>query len=535
MTGKNQMLIRRRSFIAGSALALAAPALLRAQTAPAASATLRAVMHADLRSFDPFWTTTYITSYHGSMVYDTLFGKDEQGNVKPQMVDSYTMSDDGLNFRFTLREGLAFSDGTPVRAADCVASLKRFCVRDVAGQLLWPRIKTLRALDDRSFELVLGEYFGLTLETLAKTSSCAFIMREQDAMVDPNEQITEIVGSGPFLFNREATQMGARYVYDRNPNYVPRTEAPSGTTGSKEVYLERVIWENIGDAQTALSALAAGEIDFYENPPLDFVSDLQANPDLSLTVLNTAGTTGVYRLNHLHPPFNDVRARQAMLHLVNQAEVMAGAFGPSEFTNTTSSFFGENTPMTNRENIGWFEQGQNIELAAKLFKEAGYDGRPVVILQPTDIPVINTAAQFAAQWLRQAGVNAELAVSDWGAIVTRRSVKAAPEDGGWNIFPTYTASIGDPILFPGHAAGGAEKAWFGWPDNPKQEALRTDWTLARTQEGRVEVAKKMQANGWDFVPHVYYGQWKQPCAMRTNVSGLVKVPDLVPFWNMKKA
>ncbi|WP_417260191.1 ABC transporter substrate-binding protein [Celeribacter sp.] len=528
------MNLNRRIFMSSAAMALATPALLRAQTSPSADKTLRAVMHADLRSFDPFWTTAYITSYHGSMVYDTLFGTDANGNVQPQMVDTFTVSDDKLSYTFKLRDGLMFSDGTPVRAADCVASLTRFCARDVAGQLLWPRVKTLRPLDDKTFELVLSDFFGLTLETLAKTSSCAFIMREQDASVDPNEQITDIVGSGPFVFNRDETQMGARYIYDRSATYVPRSGAASGTAGGKQVFLDRVIWENIGDPQTAMNALIAGEIDFYENPPLDFVGDLAANADINLAVPNEAGTCGVYRLNHLHPPFNDVRARQAMLYLVKQAEVMAGAFGLSEYTSETPSMFGNNTPMSNNENIGWFEHGQDFDKAAQLFKDAGYDGRPVIIMQPTDIPVIGTAAQFAAQWLRKAGINAELAVSDWGAIVSRRAVKKPPEEGGWNIFPTYTATIGSPILFPGHAAGG-DDAWFGWPDDPKQEDLRTQWTLAGSQEERAQIARKMQANAWDFVPQVNYGQWQQPAALRSNVSGLVEIPDLIPFWNLRKA
>ena len=94
------MNLNRRIFMSSAAMALATPALLRAQTSPLADKTLRAVMHADLRSFDPFWTTAYITSYHGSMVYDTLFGTDANGNVQPQMVDTFTVSDDKLSYTF---------------------------------------------------------------------------------------------------------------------------------------------------------------------------------------------------------------------------------------------------------------------------------------------------------------------------------------------------------------------------------------------------------------------------------------------------
>ena len=111
--------------------------------AASAQVTLKAVMHSDLKIVDPIWTTAYITRNHGYMVYDTLFAMDEKGEIKPQMVDKYDVSADKLTYTFTLRDGLAWHDGAPVTAEDCVASIKRWAAKDSLGQ----KVMTLRRHD----------------------------------------------------------------------------------------------------------------------------------------------------------------------------------------------------------------------------------------------------------------------------------------------------------------------------------------------------------------------------------------------------
>ena len=104
--------------------------------APAEAQTLKVVMHSDVKILDPIWTTAYIQRNHGYMVWDTLFAVDEKFDVKPQMVDKWTVSPDNLTWTFTLRDGLEWHDGKPVTAEDCVASIKRWAARDSMGQKL---------------------------------------------------------------------------------------------------------------------------------------------------------------------------------------------------------------------------------------------------------------------------------------------------------------------------------------------------------------------------------------------------------------
>src|SRR5215203_7317915 len=138
--------MNRRWKITAAAVALAAGTAMGALSA-AAQTTLRAVMHSDLKILDPIWTTAYITRNHGYMIYDTLFALDEKGEIKPQMLEKFSESPDKLTFVFTLRDGLLWHDGAPVTSEDCIASIKRWGLRDGMGQKLIEFTKELVAVD----------------------------------------------------------------------------------------------------------------------------------------------------------------------------------------------------------------------------------------------------------------------------------------------------------------------------------------------------------------------------------------------------
>ena len=138
---------------------------------PARAQTVTAVLEAEIVTLDPHFTPAYISRTFGYMVFDTLFAMDAEGRVRPQMVQSWTASPDGLTWSFTLREGLAWHDGTPVTAADCVASIRRWGARSSIGSRLLAATTSIEAIDARSFTLTLKEPFGLVLDTLGTTSS----------------------------------------------------------------------------------------------------------------------------------------------------------------------------------------------------------------------------------------------------------------------------------------------------------------------------------------------------------------------------
>jgi peptide/nickel transport system substrate-binding protein len=222
----------RREFAAAAGAASFAGLGLSAAPHAADAKTLRFIAQSDLRVLDPIWTTAYITRNHGYMVFDTLFAIDAEFAPHPQMIGDYSVSSDKLTYQFKLRDGLGFHDGSPVRGADCVASVKRWMVRDGHGQALAGVLDEIKPDGDKGFTIKLKEPFALLLDGMGKVSSLAlFVMPERLANTDPFQQVTEMVGSGPFKFVKDEFEPGHRVVYVKNTDYVPRKEPPSWASG----------------------------------------------------------------------------------------------------------------------------------------------------------------------------------------------------------------------------------------------------------------------------------------------------------------
>jgi peptide/nickel transport system substrate-binding protein len=374
--------ISRRQVVRGTAAAammLGAPSV-RAQKD-------KQILHfgaeADLRILDPVWTTAYITRNHGYLVYDTLFGTDESLRIKPQMVDRTVVSPNGMKYTFRLRDGLRWHDGKPVLSEDCVESLKRWGKKDRLGQLLMAHTGKIGAVDNKTFALELVEPFGLVLEALGKTGgNVPFMMPARISSISPEEQLKEVIGSGPFKFARDEWKPGEQVEYLRNADYIPRDETPGGSTGGKKVYLDKVIWRYIADPWDAAEDLAAGEVDWWQEPPLDFIPKIEQNPDLQTFLIDPLGQQGWLRPNFLHPPFNNRKTRQALLHAMDQVTFLYLSLGQSKYYRSCNSVYACGGPYATTIGAEAIVEHSQIK-AIQLLKESGYDGTPIVVLQIT--------------------------------------------------------------------------------------------------------------------------------------------------------
>jgi peptide/nickel transport system substrate-binding protein len=499
-----------------------------------AQTTLKVVMLSDLKILDPIWTTAYIVRDHGYMIYDTLLALDAKLAIQPQMLDSWKVSDDKLTYTFILRDGLKFHDGAPVTSEDCVASLKRWGARDAMGQKLMQFTKELAVVNPKTFTLTLKEPYGMVLESLAKpSSSVPFIMPKRIAETPPDKQITEFVGSGPFVFKKELWRPGDRVIYEKFADYKPRPEPPSGLAGGKRVYVDRVEWVVLPDSQTAVNALLAGEIDMMQQPPFDMLPLLESSKDIKVVDLNTLGTHFAFRFNTLHKPFDDPRIRQAALYALSQKDSLQAGVGNPKYEKECKDLFGCGTP--NSSSKGWEDKLNGDAAKSKeLLKAAGYDGTPIVLLHPTDLAAGVTAPVAKAN-LERGGFKVDMLDMDWQTVLSRRSRKEAPSAGGWSAFVTTlaTTDILDPVVsfFTGAAC---DKASIGWPCDAKIEKLRDDYARTTDPARRKELAEALQVRLAEFPTYAPLGQYNMPVAMRSNVSGNMEAPATV-FWNVKKA
>jgi peptide/nickel transport system substrate-binding protein len=469
------------------------------------------------------------------MIYDTLFAMDAKGEIKPQMVDKYTVSPDQLTYTLTLRDGLLWHDGAPVTSEDCVASIKRWSAKDSMGQKLMTFVSALESPDPKTIVIKLKQPTGLVLSALGKPSSnVPFMMPKRIAATDPGKQIEEFIGSGPFVFKKDEWQPGAKLVYVKFDKYKPRSEPPSALAGGKVVKVDRVEWIYIPDSATAAAAMNAGEADIWEQMPPDLIPLLSKNKDITVKNIDPLGSMGMIRFNFLYPPFNNEKMRQALLYVVDQNDYVIGIAGDKKNGKPCYSYFTCGTPLSSEVGAEPLKGKRNIEKAKELVKESGYKGEKVVIIDATDQPIVHSQSLLTLENLKKIGVNAEIQAGDWGTLITRRAVREPPDKGGWNIFHTWLVGpdmVNPAVNFP--IRGNGKAAWFGWPDDPKMEQLREAWFHAKTPAESKAAAEAVQKRAFEFVPIIPTGQFILPTAYRSNISGLIIAPINL-LWNVDK-
>ncbi|MBK1657602.1 ABC transporter substrate-binding protein [Paracraurococcus ruber] len=521
---------RRTLLQAPLATAIAAPALAQG----GAARTLRVVPQANLTSLDPVWTTAVVTRNHAFLVYDQLCAQDAQGEIKPQMVEGWVREEDGLAWTFTLRPGLRFHDGEPVRAQDCVASIRRWARRDPFAQVLWPAVAEVAALDDRRFRFRLHKPVPLLLLALGQTQFPCFVMPERIANTDAFQQIRDAIGSGPFRFVPGEWNPGQRAVWTKFDNYVPRQEPVDGLAGGRVPRLDRVEWTIISDPATAANAMVTGEQDYWEYPLHDLLPLLRRNREVVVQQRLLDGTYGICRFNQLQPPFNNLGVRRAVAMAVDQRDYLRAVAGNErDGWEACEGVFTCGTALANEAGSEILKT-RNIDRARAALKEAGYAGEKVVLVAPGDYPQINALSLVTADLLTRMGMNLELVSTDWGTLVQRRVSKEPVERGGWSIIHTTSSgqSLALPVFHLFLRANG-DNAWFGWPNDPEIERLRAAWIDSPDLPTQKRVAEALNRRAMEVLPYIPLGFYWQPSAWRRNVTGAFRAPATV-FWNMAK-
>ena len=493
---------------------------------------LRAVPHADLTVLDPMYGTAWISLIHGVMVYESLFAWDSKLQPQPQMVSTWTTSPDGLVWRFTLRDGLAFHTGEPVTATDVIASARRWFAIDPVGGKVAPLTAGLAAIDAKTIEWRLNRpYPGLPFALASAPARFFAVMRAIDIQEPGGKlkdgQITNAVGSGPFKFDHASRVVGHRVVYDRNQAYVPRSEPANGLAGGRVVKVDKVEWRIIPDPATAAAALQAGEVDFLERPTLDLVPMLKRLPTVSLRKLTPISAQNMLRGNATQFPFNDARARLALAYVIDQGDEMAAGWGEPEYWSRCNSYFICGGPFGTE--AGAENLKQDFAEANRLMKEAGYKGEKLVFVSTKEIATLGQMAEVAYDSMKRAGWNVEMVWTDWGTVGQLLRKKDS-----WHLFLTGAPGpiMHHPLTNVGTDMTCEGKNFVGWPCDLEVEGLRSAF-LEASDADRPAALDRLHRALVKSQPYRVLGQYDAVVAYRNTVKGLLDSPVLA-YWNIEK-
>jgi peptide/nickel transport system substrate-binding protein len=222
----------------------------------------------------------------------------------------------------------------------------------------------------------------------------------------------------------------------------PRPEPADALAGGKVAKMDRVELISTPDQATRVAALQRNEIDMLEIVPYDFIPMLRTDP--GVTIGETRGgdqIMAVIVMNHLQPPFNNPKIRQAAQVAINQADVMAALGLPGDmFLRNCESLYMCNAPLSSTAGTRVFLH-MGTERAKQLLKEAGYNNEPIAFLHAATSAILNPIGLVVADELKQAGFNVDVKTSDYATVAQRRFSREPVEKGGWSIVPLITNGI----------------------------------------------------------------------------------------------
>lgn len=520
-----QRLSRLRPTAAPAMLALGLAAT--AAVSPALAAPpLVVVLNADIRSTNPGVNRDGNTDGVMLNIVEGLVGYGADGRVKPLLAESVTLSDDARTYTFKLRPGLRFHNGQPVTSAEVLWSWQRYmnpttdwrCRSEFDGRN-GLKVEAVETPDPLTFVMKIDKPRALFLDSLARPDCAMAAVIHPDSVAADGAWKTPL-GTGPYrLVN---WQRGQSVTLRRFDQYVsPPGDAPDGATGLKRPIIDEVRFLVVPDTSTIKAGLASGALAISKVQNID-VPELAGNPGLHIVNDRTGGRNAIL-FQTKDPLFANPKMRQAIAAAIDTRGIVEmvteGKAEPNNSAVKTGSYYYSDTQAKMLKH--------DPQQARRLLKEAGYQGQKIRITTNNreNIPSLPIAIVMQ-QMLREAGVDAEIDIVEWGTHMDRFL------KGNYQVMVHSYSSRTDPALsfehFTGPKASQSRKVW----DDPAVQALLDQAATISKPSERQALFDQLHERLLDDVPLIILFNPLDPWAVSRKVSGFQPWEGMPRLWGV---
>ena len=462
-------------------------------------------------SLDVMQTPTDIVLTIDQHIFETLFTYDDQWKSVPLLAASMPeISEDGLTYRIPLREGVKFHDGSDFDSGDVVASLKRWMEINSKGKQVAGIVESLTEDGDHAVVFKLKSRYAPLLATLSQAS-----------VIIPSETIedtlTKFIGTGPYALKERKPDQYTQLV--RFDGYVSPEGEPSNYAGKREAIAKELRFVPVPDANTRVEGLISGQFDFADSLPVSSFERVEASGKAMPVIFENSGWASL-NMNMKEGVLATKEVRQAVQAALNASDMMLAAFSDDRFYSVDGSIFPKGFYWHTEAGVARYGEG-DPETAAKLLKDAGYDGTPIRLLTSRQYEFHYKIGEVAKAYLEAAGFKVDMQVVDWATLTTRRADPAQ-----WDIFITHSNFPGDPTTI-----NTITDTYPGWYVSEQKAQAVGHYMNATTDEGKLEAWEGIQTVIYDDAPLYKVGNFNALSGVANGVSGYT--PTYWPhFWNV---
>jgi peptide/nickel transport system substrate-binding protein len=487
--------------------------------------TLRVATIGEPPHLDEHQSTAEIIAVIGYCAYEGLFTYDETYQAIPELVETHTVSEDGLTHTMALRKGVMFHNGEEMKAADAIASVERWGRISGVGQRLMEKTSELAQVDDYTIEFRLSEPYGTILIGLAHNTQACTIHPKSilDAAGDePMTNPDQYIGTGPYRLVE--WQRDAAMRFERFDDYTSASEdGPKGYGGTKYAYADAIEFIPVPDEAARVAGLQAGDYHLGLDIGNDQYTVLQDFPGVVAEIL-TPTNWDVFFLNWKSPMMENLAMRQAVQAAFDHTPMLQSGRGGDEFIQLDPGLMMRQTPWHSTAG----EEHYNVndpDLAKAKLQEAGYDGEPLRFMTTQEYSYMYGEAIVAQQQLEAVGITVDLQVMDWATVLERR---AKPEE--WDMFGTGHGFVPDPSQI---SYVGQMNQYPGWWSSESSLELAAELLAESDFETRMPIFEKIQEAHYTESPAIKIGDSSNVSFRSEAVGGWdPQFERGVKFWNL---